>query len=395
MTVSSRHPGRDLAAAAIGPELGDDDVGRLGEELLGPLVVRARDQRALDAGLPEERHGLLRRDDAPRVVAVVDVGVDDRQIGGPAGRRRVPSDHEKGNELEHGHHLTGEQGIVPSGIRSGWELPYTSSIDIAIRSKIHAVSGSPPTRLRRRLGAVDRLASLARSWRLVRAALALAVAVPLVVACHLGVLASAQIAASDLLFKTRASQPARNTVIIGIDQRSYQALLPEHGPLSQWPRTLYAHALDALRAPDPAGVVEPPAGPRVVAFGVFFDAARPEDGELAEAIRRAGNVVTPVVAQGARDFDRGPGVAQRFDVFVRPAPAISLAAAGEGLANVTVAPDSVVRGLPLLLRAGGERAALHGPHARRALRAAARRARRRAAAGRRQRRRAIDSRERR
>jgi adenylate cyclase len=182
-----------------------------------------------------------------------------------------------------------------------------------------------------------------------------AVAVPLVVAYHLGVLASAQIAASDLLFKTRASQPARSTVIIGIDQKSYQALLPEHGPLSQWPRTLYAHALDALRAPDPAGVVEPPAGPRVVAFGVFFDAARPEDGELAEAMRRAGNVVTPVVAQGARDFDPGPGVAQRFDVFVRPAPAISVAAAGEGLANVTVAPDSVVRGLPLLLRAGEER----------------------------------------
>ena len=202
---------------------------------------------------------------------------------------------------------------------------------------------------------MDRLASLARSWAVVRAALALAVALPLVLASHWGILAPAQIAASDLLFKTRASQPARSTVIIGIDQRSYRALLPEHGPLSQWPRTLYARALDALRTPAPGAAAEVPAGPRVAAFGVFFDAARPDDGELAQAMRRAGNVVTPVVAQGARDFDPSPGVAQRFDVFVRPAPAIRAAAAGEGLANVTVARDSVVRGLPLLLRAGDER----------------------------------------
>src|SRR6185295_12015709 len=124
---------------------------------------------------------------------------------------------------------------------------------------------------------MDRLASLVRSWAVVRAALALAVALPLVLASHGGILASAQIAASDLLFKTRASQPARSTVIIGIDQRSYRALLPDHGPLSQWPRTLYARALDALRTAAPGAAAESPAGPRVTAFGVFFDAARPDD----------------------------------------------------------------------------------------------------------------------
>ena len=36
------HPGRDLAAPAIRPELGHDDVGCLGEQLLGAVVVRAR-----------------------------------------------------------------------------------------------------------------------------------------------------------------------------------------------------------------------------------------------------------------------------------------------------------------------------------------------------------------
>jgi len=190
---------------------------------------------------------------------------------------------------------------------------------------------------------------------LVRGALALAVAAPLALAQHLGLLRPAQIAAGDVLFKTRATQPATSTVIVGIDRESYRSLLPRYGPPSQWPRTLYAQALDALRGPGAASDPAAPDGPRVVGLEVFFDAERPEDNELARAMRRAGNVVTPVVAQGARDFDPGPGVAQRFDVFVRPAPAIRAAAAGEGLANVTVAADSVVRGLPLVLRAGDER----------------------------------------
>jgi adenylate cyclase len=63
----------------------------------------------------------------------------------------------------------------------------------------------------------------------------------------------------------------------------------------------------------------------------------------------------PVVAQGPRAFDPRPGVAQEFAVFVRPAATLRAAAAAEGLANITTAGDSVVRGLPLVLRAGEER----------------------------------------
>jgi adenylate cyclase len=197
----------------------------------------------------------------------------------------------------------------------------------------------------------------AHSWALTGAALTLTVAAPLVLAHHAGFLATTQIALVDFLFKTRASQPARSTVIVGIDQRSYQALLATHGPLSQWPRTLYAQALDALREPAAGDVSAAPGrvGPRVVAFEVFFDGARSEDAELAQAMLRSGNVVTPVVAQGERPPDPDPGVPRRFDAFLRPSPGIRGTAAGEGLANVTVSPDSVVRGLPLLLRAGGER----------------------------------------
>ncbi len=148
----------------------------------------------------------------------------------------------------------------------------------------------------------------------------------------------------DLLFTARPAQSARSTVIVGIDEKSYRALLARHGPLSAWPRTLYADALDALR----------PAAPRVVAFAIFFDAQRPEDGALAEAMRRAGNVIVPVVAQGAKAFDPRPGVAQEFETFVRPAATVRTAAVDEGLANITTGRDSVVRRLPLLLRARGE-----------------------------------------
>ena len=173
---------------------------------------------------------------------------------------------------------------------------------------------------------------------------ALGVALVLAAACLWGLLAGSRARVGDLLFTVRPAQPARATVIVGIDEKSYQALLARHGPLSAWPRTLYAEALDALR----------PAAPRVVAFAIFFDAQRPEDGALAEAMRRAGNVIVPVVAQGARAFDPRPGVAQEFEAFVRPAATVRSAAVDEGLANVTTGRDSVVRSLPLLLRARGE-----------------------------------------
>ncbi len=176
-----------------------------------------------------------------------------------------------------------------------------------------------------------------------RASCLLAAAVTLLLAtgAALDVLATVRAQALDLLFVTRPARAAQSTVIVGIDQRSYQALLPRYGPLSAWPRSLYARALDAL------GV----AGPRVVAFAVFFDAPRAEDGELTAAMRRAGNVVVPAVAQRPLGFSARPGVAQEFDTFVRPVPAIRAAAAAEGAANITTARDSVVRGLPLLLRA--------------------------------------------
>jgi adenylate cyclase len=71
-------------------------------------------------------------------------------------------------------------------------------------------------------------------------------------------------------------------------------------------------------------------------------------------MNRAGRVIVPVVAQGPRAFDPRPGVAQEFDDFVRPAATVRRGAFDEGLANITTGRDSVVRSLPLLLRAKGD-----------------------------------------
>lgn len=174
--------------------------------------------------------------------------------------------------------------------------------------------------------------------------LALVVGALLTTAYLFAFFSTAQVRSTDLLFTLRVTESARSTVIVGIDQRSYRELLPEYGPLVNWPRTLYARAVDSLHQ----------AGARVIAFDIFFDAPRPEDPEVVLAIRRAGNVVTPVEAQGPRNPDPRPGVAQEFDVFVRPTAAIKDAAVAEGVVNVTTDRDTVVRGLPLLLRAGNE-----------------------------------------
>ena len=185
---------------------------------------------------------------------------------------------------------------------------------------------------------------IARRRLLASGAPALGVALVLATAFLGGLFAGFRTRLGDLLFSARPAQAARSTVIVGIDQKSYQALLTRHGPLTAWPRTLYADALDALR----------PASPRVIALAIFFDAERPEDGALAEAMRRAGNVVVPVVAQGPLAFDPRPGVSQEFESFLRTAAPVRQAAAAEGLANVTTSRDSVVRSLPLLLRARDE-----------------------------------------
>lgn len=179
---------------------------------------------------------------------------------------------------------------------------------------------------------------------LVSTALALAVGALLTAAYQRQFFAAAQLQSTDFLFASRSGEQSNTTVIVGIDQRSYRELFPEYGPLVNWPRTLYAKALEALRA----------AGARVVVFDIFFDAPKPEDPSLIAAMQRAGNVIVPLEAQGPKALHPRPGVAQEFDVFVSPAAAIQAAAVAKGTVNVTTDRDTVVRSIPLMLEAKGE-----------------------------------------
>jgi adenylate cyclase len=179
---------------------------------------------------------------------------------------------------------------------------------------------------------------------LVGLGLALAASALCGTAARLGALATLQARAADLLFGAHGDERARATVIVAIDQRSHRELAARFGPMVEWSRTLYAEALDRLAA----------ARPRVVVFDLFFDAPQPEDVVLAAAMRRAGAVVLPVEAQGPGRLTPAPGVAQEFDLFARLPRTLRAAAAAEGFTNLATDRDGVVRGLPLVLRAGGE-----------------------------------------
>jgi adenylate cyclase len=160
---------------------------------------------------------------------------------------------------------------------------------------------------------------------------------------HLGWLRSLQARSADFLFVAETGVRTRATVIVGIDSRSHRELLVRFGPMVEWSRALCARAIQAL--------VD--AGARVIVFDLYFDAPQAEDRDLAATIRRAGNVLLPVEAQGPGRLRPAPGVAQEFDLFARLPRALRESAAGEGFTNVTTDRDSVVRTLPLLLRADG------------------------------------------
>ena len=210
-----------------------------------------------------------------------------------------------------------------------------------LRWPTSSARATPPTDARRLRSTQGRSPRI----RLLRTALlGLTVAALLAGAYLADSLAATRARAVDFLLLARPARPATATVIVGVDERSTERLKPRYGPVAAWPRSLYARAIEALR----------PASPRLIGLAVLFDTPRDDDEDLARALRVAGNVITPVVAQGALAFDPRPGVAQEFERFTRPAAAIRDARLDEGIVNVTAARDGVVRGLPLMLQAGEE-----------------------------------------
>jgi PAS domain S-box-containing protein len=135
-----------------------------------------------------------------------------------------------------------------------------------------------------------------------------------------------KVAAHDAMVRARGTaRPPDEIVIVAIDEASVKRL-----GRFPWPRRLMAQALHRLSD----------AHPKVIALNVLYSDPTSEDDDaaLAEAIKRAGNVVV------AGQLVEAPhGGAE----WLRPLPAIEKAAAAIGHGNVLTDLDGVARSLTL------------------------------------------------
>jgi adenylate cyclase len=131
----------------------------------------------------------------------------------------------------------------------------------------------------------------------------------------------------DLLYRGQVSgnlqNSAKNIVIVAVDDAS----LEELGRFSSWPRSFHARLIDMLSA----------SGARVIAFDILFSETSPDDGELAAAIRKAGNVILPYA-----------GTADPGQEIIGPLKIFQDGALGTGHAYMLPDDDGVVRQLPLI-----------------------------------------------
>jgi PAS domain S-box-containing protein len=135
-----------------------------------------------------------------------------------------------------------------------------------------------------------------------------------------------KLAARDALVRARGtSSPPDEVVIVAIDEAS----IKRFGQFP-WPRRLMAQALDKISG----------AQPKVIAVHALYSepSSEADDAALAEAVKRAGNVVV-----AAQLVETQLGAAE----WLRPLPAIETVAAAVGHGNVLTDVDGVARSLTL------------------------------------------------
>jgi CHASE2 domain-containing sensor protein len=135
-----------------------------------------------------------------------------------------------------------------------------------------------------------------------------------------------KLAARDALVRARGTaSPPDEIVIVAIDEASVKRF-----GRFPWPRRLMAQALDRISG----------ARPKVIAIHALYSepSSEADDVALAEAVKRAGNVVV-----AAQLIETQLGGAE----WLRPLPAIEKAAAAVGHGNVLTDVDGVARSLTL------------------------------------------------
>ena len=128
-----------------------------------------------------------------------------------------------------------------------------------------------------------------------------------------------------LAITTLHPQPPDDIVVVAIDEPSFSEMRMQW----PWPRSVHARLVDALVK----------AGARTIVLDLLMDepSTSDEDRALAEAVRRAGNVI--LASDRAETTDRG----YRIDQWVEPLPEFAEAAAAVATVGVERDPDGAIR----------------------------------------------------
>lgn len=173
------------------------------------------------------------------------------------------------------------------------------------------------------------------SWA--RALIGLAAGALISLAMARGVFAALNLQMRDILLQPYPTSGV--LTIVSINDSS----LERYGRWENWPRSLHAALIDRLHA----------AGARAIVFDITFASPSADDALLAEAMRRAGNVIQPVLGQGSAILDT-PGAA-RYMGGVWPHLDLTAASAALGHTNVLHDVDGYVRRMPTIIVIDGVR----------------------------------------
>ena len=172
------------------------------------------------------------------------------------------------------------------------------------------------------------------SWS--RAAIGLLGAGLVVMLMMLGLLSSTNTQMRDILY-----QPYPVSDVVTIVEITDETL-ERYGRWSAWPRSLHADLIRKLSD----------AGADVIVLDFTFVSSTEDDEILRAAMRRAGNVVQPILGQGDA-FHRESGPLE-FEASLQPVPSLAASSVALGHTNFRHDEDGYVRRLPLVASLGGE-----------------------------------------
>jgi adenylate cyclase len=188
-------------------------------------------------------------------------------------------------------------------------------------SRIGALSQDPRFRLRLEVGL----------------AIGLGVGLLLSVSLFLNIFGPADRWFTDLVYQP--IQPSGHVAIVSIDQKS----LDQIGPYP-WPRSTYVRLVDFLST----------AKARVIVIDVLFPEPSTDDGSLAVAMRRAGNVILATAGGEEGKPNLRSGFLPEYDEFSLPAADLGAVANAIGHRNLSADSDGVLRRMSVAIETPSE-----------------------------------------